>query len=109
MSNEKKSRVKRRIIYKDLDRDLFKDKKTLDKETYKIGDRVVKSQRLKNMEDTLKLLREKGEIADFGVRDIAEDLKTLKKGGSVKSKKKKNIKKSNNPKAITKKYFKGIF
>ena len=80
----KKNRVKRRKIYKDSDSDLFKDKKTLDKETYKIGDKTVKSQRLKNMEKLLKELREKGEIADFGVKDIADKLKNLNKGGIVK-------------------------
>ncbi len=80
----KKKRVKRRKIYKDSDSDLFKDKKTLDKETYKIGDKTVKSQRLKNMEKLLKELRAKGEIADFGVKDIADKLKNLNKGGIVK-------------------------
>ena len=80
----KKNRVKRRKIYKDSDSDLFKDKKTLDKETYKIGDKTVKSQRLKNMEKLLKKLRAKGEIADFGVKDIADKLKDLNKGGIVK-------------------------
>ena len=80
----KENRVKRRKIYKDLDFELLKDKKTLDKETYKIGDKTVKSERLKNMEKLLKELREKGEIADFGVSDIADKLKTLAKGGEVK-------------------------
>ena len=50
----KENRVKRRKIYKDLDFELLKDKKTLDKETYKIGDKIVKSERLKNMEKLLK-------------------------------------------------------
>jgi len=92
----KENRVKRRKIYKDLDFELFKDKKTLDKETYKIGDKTVKSDRLKNMEKLLKQLREKGEIADFGVSDIAEKLKTLAKGGEVKKYKKGgSVKKKN--------------
>ena len=83
----KENRVKRRKIYKDLDFELLKDKKTLDKETYKIGDKIVKSERLKNMEKLLKELREKGEIADFGVKDIADKLKDLNKGGIVKKNK----------------------
>jgi hypothetical protein len=97
---------KRRRIYRELDESMAKGRKFLDKETDKKGNL---SQRAKNLQEAIIATRKTGEIADFGVKDIAEDLKTLKKGGPVKSKKKKNIKKSNNAKAITKKYFKGIF
>ena len=79
-NDEKKNRVKRRKIYKDLDFQLAKDKKTLDQET---DDKGNKSQRLKNLEEVLKKARAKGEIANLGVKDIAEDLKTLKAGGLV--------------------------
>ena len=39
------------------------------------------------MEKLLKKLRAKGEIADFGVKDIADKLKDLNKGGIVKKNK----------------------
>ena len=60
----KENRVKRRKIYKDLDFQLGKDKKTLAKET---DDEGNKSQRLKNLEKVLKIARSKGEIANLGV------------------------------------------
>lgn len=96
----KENRVKRRKIYKDLDFQLGQDKKTLDKET---DDKGNKSQRLKNLEEVLKIARSKGEIADLGIEDIADKLKNLAKGGMVKKYKKGgSVRKKKNKMATTK-------
>ena len=78
--DKSESKKKRRRIYFDLDESMAKGRKFLDKET---DDKGNKSQRLKNLEEVLKKARAKGEIANLGVKDIAEDLKTLKAGGLV--------------------------
>ena len=74
------SKRKRRRIYFDLDESMAKGKKFLDKETDKKGNL---SQRAKNLQKAIVSARKDGSIADLGVIDIAEDLKTLKAGGLV--------------------------
>ena len=73
---------KRRRIYFDLDESMAKGKKFLDKETDKEGNL---SQRAKNLQKAIVSARKDGSIADLGVIDIAEDLKTLKAGGLVEA------------------------
>ena len=76
------SKRKRRRIYFDLDESMAKGKKFLDKETDKEGNL---SQRAKNLQKAIVSARKDGSIADLGVIDIAEDLKTLKAGGLVEA------------------------
>jgi hypothetical protein len=72
---------KRRRIYFDLDESMAKGRKFLDKETDKKTGKL--SQRAKNLQEAIKSARKDGSIADLGVIDIADDLKTLKAGGLV--------------------------
>jgi len=73
---------KRRRIYLDLDESMAKGRKFLDKETNKKTGKL--SQRAKNVQEAILSTRKTGEIADFGVIDIADKLKNLNKGGEVK-------------------------
>ena len=75
------SKRKRRRIYFDLDESMAKGRKFLDKETDKKTGKL--SQRAKNLQQAITSARKDGSIADLGVIDIAEDLKTLKAGGLV--------------------------
>ena len=77
------SKRKRRRIYFDLDESMAKGKKFLDKETDKKTGKL--SQRAKNLQQAITSARKDGSIADLGVIDIAEDLKTLKAGGLVEA------------------------
>ena len=72
---------KRRRIYSELDESMAKGKKFLDKETDKKG---KLSQRAKNLQKAIKAARKSGEISKLGVKDIADELKNLNKGGIVK-------------------------
>ena len=92
---QRKSAQKRRKIYRESDEMLAKGKKFLDKETDKKG---KLSQRAKNLQQAIKASRRRGTVSTMLGKDggdIADKLKTLKKGGMV------------NSKSITKKYFKG--
>ena len=77
------SKRKRRRIYFDLDESMAKGRKFLDKETDKKTGKL--SQRAKNLQQAITSARKDGSIADLGVIDIAEDLKTLKAGGLVEA------------------------
>ena len=79
--DKSESKKKRRRIYFDLDESMAKGKKFLDKETDKKTGKL--SQRAKNLQKAIVSARKDGSIADLGVIDIAEDLKTLKAGGLV--------------------------
>ena len=80
---QRKSAQKRRKIYRESDQSLAKGRKFLAKETNKKG---KLSQRAKNLQQALKAARRDGSIATMlgkGGGDIADKLKTLKKGGLV--------------------------
>ena len=79
-ADKSESKKKRKRIYFDLDESMAKGKKFLDKETDEKGNL---SQRAKNLQKAIVSARKDGSIADLGVIDIAEDLKTLKAGGLV--------------------------
>ena len=92
---QRKSAQKRRKVYRDLDESMAKGRKFLKKETDKKGNL---SQRAKNLQQAIKAVRRSGTVSTMLGKDggdIADKLKTLKKGGMV------------NSKSITKKYFKG--
>jgi hypothetical protein len=72
---------KRRRIYSELDESMAKGRKFLDKETDKKGNL---SQRAKNLQEAIIAARKTGEISKLGVKDIADELKNLAKGGMVK-------------------------
>ena len=78
--DKSKSKGKRRRVYFDLDESMAKGRKFLDKETDEKGNL---SQRAKNLQEAIVSARKDGSIADLGVIDIADDLKTLKAGGLV--------------------------
>jgi hypothetical protein len=84
---------KRRRIYSELDESMAKGKKFLDKETDEKGNL---SQRAKNLQQAIIAARKTGKISDLGVKDIADELKNLAKGGMVKKYKKGgSVKKKN--------------
>ena len=92
---QRKSAQKRRKVYRDLDESMAKGRKFLKKETDKKGNL---SQRAKNLQQAIKAARRSGTVSTMmgkGGGDIADKLKTLKKGGMV------------NSKSTAKKYFKG--
>ena len=92
---------KRRRIYRELDESMAKGRKFLDKETDEKGNL---SQRAKNLQQAIIAARKTGKISDLGVKDIADELKNLAKGGMVKKYKKGgSVKKKN--KMITTKGF----
>jgi len=76
---------KRRRIYSELDESMAKGRKFLDKETDEEGNL---SQRAKNLQQAIIAARKTGEISKLGVKDIADELKNLAKGGMVKKYKK---------------------
>ena len=78
--DKSESKRKRRRIYLDLDESMAKGRKFLDKETDKKG---KLSQRAKNLQEAITSARKSGEISKLGVKDIADELKNLAKGGSV--------------------------
>ena len=79
--DKSESKRKRRNIYRKLDESMTKGRKFLDKETDKKG---KLSQRAKNLQEAIKAARKSGEISKLGVKDIADELKNLNKGGIVK-------------------------
>jgi hypothetical protein len=91
---------KRRRIYRELDESMAKGRKFLDKETDEEGNL---SQRAKNLQQAIIAARKTGEISDLGVKDIADELKNLAKGGMVKKYKKGgSVHKKKNKMATTK-------
>ena len=91
--DKSESKKKRRRIYFDLDESMAKGKKFLDKETDEKGNL---SQRAKNLQQAIIAARKTGKISDLGVKDIADELKNLAKGGMVKKYKKGgSVKKKN--------------
>jgi hypothetical protein len=81
---QRKSAQKRRKVYRELDESMAKGRKFLKKETDKKGNL---SQRAKNLQQAIKAARRRGTVSTMmgkGGGDIADKLKTLKDGGSVK-------------------------
>ena len=81
---QRKSAQKRRKVYRELDESMAKGRKFLKKETDKKGNL---SQRAKNLQEAIKAARRRGTVSTMmgkGGGDIADKLKTLKDGGSVK-------------------------
>ena len=107
---QRKSAQKRRKIYRELDESMAKGRKFLKKETDKKGNL---SQRAKNLQQAIKASRARGTVSTMmgkGGGDIADKLKTLKKGGMVKGYKKGgSVSRGQYPVQTQKVKFKGVF
>jgi len=106
---QRKSAQKRRKVYRELDETMAKGRKFLKKETDKKGNL---SQRAKNLQQAIKSSRARGTVSTMmgkGGGDVADKLKTLKKGGMVIAPKSgsAHYKSKQSAKSIAKKYFKG--